>query len=138
MLHDCWLIIIDRSPELLLGGKEYTTAVDIWSIGCIFAELMQGEPLFPGRGEIDQINRVRRGDLIIWDKTYIHHNVDFSATGTAERRKLARIFGLATCPEDQYCRTDVSARDLITNSIYELSLMQYRIGFQPYAKNSNT
>ncbi|OWZ70477.1 cell division cycle 2-like [Cryptococcus neoformans] len=47
-----------RSPELLLGGKEYTTAVDIWSIGCIFAELMQGEPLFPGRGEIDQINRI--------------------------------------------------------------------------------
>ncbi|WVQ82599.1 hypothetical protein IAT38_004729 [Cryptococcus sp. DSM 104549] len=47
-----------RSPELLLGAKEYTTAVDMWSVGCIFAELMQGEPLFPGRGEIDQINRI--------------------------------------------------------------------------------
>ncbi|WWC97496.1 hypothetical protein V866_004379 [Kwoniella sp. B9012] len=47
-----------RSPELLLGAKEYTTSVDIWSIGCIFAELMQGEPLFPGKGEIDQINRI--------------------------------------------------------------------------------
>ncbi|WWD22753.1 hypothetical protein CI109_107246 [Kwoniella shandongensis] len=47
-----------RSPELLLGAKEYTTAVDMWSIGCIFAELMQGEALFPGRGEIDQINRI--------------------------------------------------------------------------------
>ncbi|WRT63282.1 uncharacterized protein IL334_000185 [Kwoniella shivajii] len=47
-----------RSPELLLGAKEYTTAVDVWSIGCIFAELMQGEALFPGRGEIDQINRI--------------------------------------------------------------------------------
>ncbi|KAK8844695.1 hypothetical protein IAR55_006544 [Kwoniella newhampshirensis] len=47
-----------RSPELLLGAKEYSTAVDMWSIGCIFAELMQGEPLFPGRGEIDQINRI--------------------------------------------------------------------------------
>ncbi|WWC85398.1 uncharacterized protein L201_000261 [Kwoniella dendrophila CBS 6074] len=47
-----------RSPELLLGAKEYTTSVDIWSIGCIFAELMQGEALFPGRGEIDQINRI--------------------------------------------------------------------------------
>ncbi|KAK6904775.1 hypothetical protein I203_105591 [Kwoniella mangroviensis CBS 8507] len=47
-----------RSPELLLGAKEYTTAVDLWSIGCIFAELMQGQPLFPGKGEIDQINRI--------------------------------------------------------------------------------
>jgi cell division cycle 2-like protein len=47
-----------RSPELLLGAKEYTTAVDMWSCGCIFAEIMQGEALFPGRGEIDQINRV--------------------------------------------------------------------------------
>lgn len=47
-----------RSPELLLGIKEYTTSVDVWSIGCIFAELMQKEPLFAGRGEIDQINKV--------------------------------------------------------------------------------
>lgn len=47
-----------RSPELLLGAKEYTTAVDMWSVGCIFAELMQKEPLFAGRGEIDQINKV--------------------------------------------------------------------------------
>ncbi|KAK4686988.1 hypothetical protein P7C73_g3139, partial [Tremellales sp. Uapishka_1] len=48
-----------RAPELLLESKDYTTAVDVWSIGCIFAELMQKEALFPGRGEIDQINRVR-------------------------------------------------------------------------------
>ncbi|ORX35008.1 putative cell division cycle 2 [Kockovaella imperatae] len=46
-----------RSPELLLGAKEYTTAVDIWSCGCIFAELMQGQALFPGKGEIDQISK---------------------------------------------------------------------------------
>lgn len=42
----------------MLGAKEYTTAVDVWSVGCIFAELMQKEALFPGRGEIDQIGRV--------------------------------------------------------------------------------
>jgi cell division cycle 2-like protein len=50
--------LMGRSPELLLGAKEYTTAVDMWSVGCIFAELMQKEPLFTGRGEIDQINKV--------------------------------------------------------------------------------
>lgn len=47
-----------RSPELLLGAKEYTTAVDMWSAGCIFAELMQKEALFQGRGEIDQISQI--------------------------------------------------------------------------------
>ncbi|KAL7420198.1 hypothetical protein Q5752_005164 [Cryptotrichosporon argae] len=47
-----------RAPELLLGTKEYTTAIDVWSIGCIFAELIQKEPLFPGRGELDQLNKI--------------------------------------------------------------------------------
>ncbi|RSH83893.1 hypothetical protein EHS25_005137 [Saitozyma podzolica] len=53
-----------RSPELLLGGKEYSTAVDMWSVGCIFAELIQKEPLFPGRGEIDQINKASRAAFL--------------------------------------------------------------------------
>ncbi|GMK53442.1 hypothetical protein CspeluHIS016_0100280 [Cutaneotrichosporon spelunceum] len=47
-----------RAPELLLGTKEYTTAIDMWSTGCIFAELIQNDPLFPGRGEIDQLSRI--------------------------------------------------------------------------------
>jgi len=41
-----------RAPELLLGCNEYTSKIDIWSIGCIFAELILGEPLFPTRSEI--------------------------------------------------------------------------------------
>jgi cell division cycle 2-like protein len=47
------------APELLFGATEYTTAVDMWSIGCIFGELILREPLLPGRGEIDQVNKVR-------------------------------------------------------------------------------
>ncbi|KAJ1558223.1 Cyclin-dependent kinase 11B [Cladochytrium tenue] len=47
-----------RAPELLLGATEYTSAIDMWSIGCIFAELVNKEPLFPGRGEIDQLNKI--------------------------------------------------------------------------------
>ncbi|KAJ2629938.1 hypothetical protein H4R22_003020, partial [Coemansia sp. RSA 1290] len=47
-----------RAPELLMGEKEYSTAVDMWSVGCIFAELFVGQPLLQGRGEIDQINRI--------------------------------------------------------------------------------
>ncbi|KAG0231494.1 hypothetical protein BGW42_000200 [Actinomortierella wolfii] len=47
-----------RAPELLLGSKHYTTAVDMWSIGCIFGELVNNEPLMPGRGEADQLERM--------------------------------------------------------------------------------
>ena len=47
-----------RAPELLLGATEYSTAVDIWSIGCIMGELILKEPLVPGKGEIDQVNKI--------------------------------------------------------------------------------
>ncbi|XP_015606863.1 cyclin-dependent kinase 11A isoform X2 [Cephus cinctus] len=47
-----------RAPELLLNGNEYSTPIDIWSVGCIFAELLRMEALFPGKSEIDQLNRI--------------------------------------------------------------------------------
>ncbi|GAA5952971.1 hypothetical protein JCM3765_003021 [Sporobolomyces pararoseus] len=47
-----------RAPELLFGATEYSTAVDMWSIGCIFGELILREPLLPGKGEIDQISKI--------------------------------------------------------------------------------
>merc|ERR1712002_943540 len=47
-----------RAPELLLGIKEYSTHVDVWSIGCIFGELLLMEPLFPGKSEVDELNKI--------------------------------------------------------------------------------
>ncbi|KAJ3272749.1 hypothetical protein HDV01_005277 [Terramyces sp. JEL0728] len=47
-----------RSPELLLGCTTYSTAIDLWSIGCIFAELIDNTPLLPGKGEIDQLSKI--------------------------------------------------------------------------------
>lgn len=47
-----------RSPELLLGTKEYSTAIDMWSVGCIFAEFLTRKALFPGKSEIDELNRI--------------------------------------------------------------------------------
>lgn len=52
-------VCCNRAPELLLGATEYSTAVDMWSIGCIFGELILKEPLLPGKGEIDQVAKVR-------------------------------------------------------------------------------
>lgn len=48
-----------RAPEILLGAKLYTPAVDMWSVGCIFAEILTMKPLLPGQGPIDQLERVR-------------------------------------------------------------------------------
>ncbi|GMH38202.1 hypothetical protein BSKO_06086 [Bryopsis sp. KO-2023] len=42
-----------RGPELLLGCCEYGTALDMWAVGCIFAELLRGKPLFPGKTEFE-------------------------------------------------------------------------------------
>ena len=47
-----------RAPELLLGLKNYSTHIDVWSIGCIFGELLLMEPLFPGRSETDELNKI--------------------------------------------------------------------------------
>lgn len=41
-----------RPPELLLGTTKYGPAVDMWSVGCIFAELLNGKPVFPGKDEV--------------------------------------------------------------------------------------
>ena len=38
--------------------QEYSTPVDVWSVGCIFAEMMLQKPLFQGKGEIDQLNQI--------------------------------------------------------------------------------
>lgn len=49
-----------RAPEILLGSKYYTTGVDVWSLGCIFAEMILRRPMFPGDSEIDQLFRIFR------------------------------------------------------------------------------
>jgi serine/threonine protein kinase len=49
-----------RAPEILLGDKHYSPAVDIWSVGCIFAEMATKQPLFPGDSEIDELYKIFR------------------------------------------------------------------------------
>lgn len=49
-----------RAPEVLLGSQRYSCPVDVWSIGCIFAEMATRKPLFQGDSEIDQLFRIFR------------------------------------------------------------------------------
>ncbi|CAN1348089.1 Probable serine/threonine-protein kinase At1g54610 [Linum perenne] len=47
-----------RPPELLLGATEYGVGVDLWSAGCILAELLAGKPIMPGRTEVEQLHKI--------------------------------------------------------------------------------
>ncbi|KAI3452265.1 hypothetical protein Pfo_008930 [Paulownia fortunei] len=47
-----------RPPELLLGSTNYGEAVDLWSVGCVFAELFIGRPLLKGRTEVEQLHKI--------------------------------------------------------------------------------
>lgn len=47
-----------RAPDVLLGSRKYSTPIDIWSAGCIFAEMVTGKPLFPGGNAMDQLHHI--------------------------------------------------------------------------------
>lgn len=47
-----------RAPEIMLSHQNYTTAIDLWSVGCILAELLGRRPLFKGRDYVDQLNQI--------------------------------------------------------------------------------
>jgi glycogen synthase kinase 3 beta len=44
-----------RAPELIFGNSNYDTYIDVWSVGCVIAELMLGQPIFPGESGVDQL-----------------------------------------------------------------------------------
>ncbi|XP_059276814.1 cyclin-dependent kinase F-1-like [Lycium ferocissimum] len=63
--HDCYPPLTScvgtrwyRAPELLYGSTNYGPEIDLWSLGCIFAEVLRLEPLFPGNSDIDQLGRI--------------------------------------------------------------------------------
>ncbi|CAK9148025.1 unnamed protein product [Ilex paraguariensis] len=47
-----------RPPELLLGSTDYEASVDLWSVGCVFAELLLGRPILQGRTEVEQLHKI--------------------------------------------------------------------------------
>ncbi|KAF6020572.1 MAPK14 [Bugula neritina] len=49
-----------RAPEIMLNWMHYNRTVDIWSVGCIMAELMTGKTLFPGNDHIDQLHKIMK------------------------------------------------------------------------------
>ncbi|KAG7229150.1 hypothetical protein INR49_013093 [Caranx melampygus] len=75
-----------RAPELLVGDTQYGPPVDVWAIGCVFAELMSGIPLWPGKSDMDQLYLIRKtlGDLIPRHQQVFSNNQFFSGVSIPE------------------------------------------------------
>lgn len=77
----------NRAPELLYGAREYGSAVDLWAVGCILAEMLGHGPLLPGLSDIDQLARVVQlfgsVDLEDWPEAALlpdFHKIQFPET----------------------------------------------------------
>jgi len=84
-----------RPPELLFGARYYSTAVDIWSVGCIFAELMLRIPYLPGEGDMDQLKTIFRAlgtptedEWPVRGSTPLHHFLPLTFRSSKGHTKL--------------------------------------------------
>eukprot|EP00252_Welwitschia_mirabilis_P018752 TRINITY_DN4185_c0_g4_i1.p1 TRINITY_DN4185_c0_g4~~TRINITY_DN4185_c0_g4_i1.p1 ORF type:complete len:731 (-),score=158.97 TRINITY_DN4185_c0_g4_i1:416-2608(-) len=70
-----------RPPELLLGATDYGVGVDLWSAGCLLAELLSGKPILPGRTEVEQLHKIFKlcgsPSDDYWKKTKLPHATIF-------------------------------------------------------------
>ncbi|XP_065007331.1 probable serine/threonine-protein kinase At1g54610 isoform X1 [Musa acuminata AAA Group] len=84
-----------RPPELLLGATEYGAAVDLWSSGCILAELLAGKPIMPGRTEVEQLHKIFKlcgsPSEEYWEREKLPHATVFKPQHQY-RRCFAEIF----------------------------------------------
>ncbi|XP_056402633.1 cyclin-dependent kinase-like 1 [Hyla sarda] len=79
-----------RAPELLVGDTQYGPPVDVWAIGCVFAELLSGIPLWPGKSDVDQLYLIRKclGDLIPRHQQVFSTNQFFSGVSIPDPENM--------------------------------------------------
>uniref|UniRef100_A0A8B9K921 cyclin-dependent kinase n=1 Tax=Astyanax mexicanus TaxID=7994 RepID=A0A8B9K921_ASTMX len=82
-----------RAPELLVGDTQYGPPVDVWAIGCVFAELLSGAPLWPGKSDVDQLYLIRKtlGDLIPRHQQVFSNNQFFSGVCVPEPQEMVSV-----------------------------------------------
>lgn len=87
-----------RAPELLLGSRAYSTAVDMWSVGCIFAELMLRTPYLPGESDAAQLTTIFRALGTPSQTDWPGHQSlpDYTPFETFPKQNLALLFTAAS------------------------------------------
>eukprot|EP00794_Sanderia_malayensis_P003611 gene3611-4122_t len=118
-----------RAPEVLLQST-YATAVDMWSVGCIFAEMYNKRPLFPGRSDADQLNRILavigaplesewpENVSLPWSTFEQYTNVDFSMWKYLVPDMCAEGRALLKCFLDFNPNKRISAREALEHSYF--------------------
>ncbi|WVZ18652.1 hypothetical protein V8G54_005974 [Vigna mungo] len=110
-----------RPPELLLGSTDYGPAVDLWSVGCVFAELLVGKPILQGRTEVEQLHKIFKlcgsPPDEYWKKTKLPHATLFKPQQ----------------PYDSCLRQ--SFKDLPAASVH---LLQTLLSVEPYKRGNAT
>ena len=88
-----------RSPELLLGADKYGPEVDLWSVGCIFGELLAKEPLLQGKNEVDQLTKVSHQCLprITPVTGVLIQSIDLHSLRYSDRTELAFLSSASQC-----------------------------------------
>jgi len=116
-----------RAPDVLMGSTKYSTPIDIWSAGCIFAEMATGRPLFPGPNQKEQIETVFKvmgtPDPTAWPA--VRELPESGRTGAsilpaALRRSSARL-SLPLAPTDLIC--SISCSSMIQASAFPQKLL---------------
>jgi dual specificity tyrosine-phosphorylation-regulated kinase 2/3/4 len=112
-----------RSPEVMLG-LPYTVAIDMWSFGCILAELFTGTPLFPGEDETDQMSCVLevlglppRDLLVKGTRTSMFFNPDLTPIPVTSSRGRVRVQGSKPLSAKLAC-TDVNFIGFLESDFY--------------------
>ena len=114
-----------RAPELLLGNEYYTTSIDIWSFGCVVAELFKGKPLLRTENKDEQINKImeclggpKEEDLAVIIEKQAAHELAKSTKGI-KGKNFAEI--LPTCPSEI---VDLLSKILIYNPKKRLTAVE--------------
>ncbi|KAF1813291.1 glycogen synthase kinase-like protein-3 beta [Eremomyces bilateralis CBS 781.70] len=116
-----------RAPELIFGATNYTTKIDVWSTGCVMAELMLGQPLFPGESGIDQLVEIikvlgtpTRDQIRTMNPNYMEHKFPqikphpFSKVFKPASRRRAPSGRPASDIAQVFRKADADAIDLIS------------------------
>ncbi|XP_025108804.1 cyclin-dependent kinase-like 2 isoform X3 [Pomacea canaliculata] len=101
-----------RAPELLVGDTKYGKAVDIWAVGCLFAEMLTGEPLFPGDSDIDQLYHIIKcfGNLTARHREIFLRNPLFVGMRIPEVREVQPL-------EKKFTKISSEALDFLKQSL---------------------
>ena len=104
-----------RPPELLLGATMYGPAIDMWSAGCIFAELLLRKPILPGKNEFEQIDLIFKllgtPDETTWPKCSKLQYYDMILSQNGHRKYTSRF-------DEKFAHLDNNAKDLLRKLLH--------------------